>query len=256
MAEAGDQPRSVGYFLQVAWLNLTFWPLFLTATIVFAVWASATFFALLPIDRRRAEWLIRRSISRYGQFITHCGWPLATVKYVDFAPHEQPPFVFIANHRSSSDPFLMSVLPVEAVQVLNIWPQRIPLVGFLSTMAGYLKVRQIPLEEFMTLGSRLLEQGVSIIAFPEGTRSGSRQMGQFHGVAFRLAQRTGAKICPLAISGNERMPPRRSLLLHPARIEIAKLPCLSRQDYQDVNPYVLKNRVRRTIQDYLDQTGG
>ena len=256
MAEAGDQPRSVGYFLQVAWLNLTFWPLFLTATIVFAVWASATFFALLPIDRRRAEWLIRRSISRYGQFITHCGWPLATVKYVDFAPHEQPPFVFIANHRSSSDPFLMSVLPVEAVQVLNIWPQRIPLVGFLSTMAGYLKVRQIPLEEFMTLGSRLLEQGVSIIAFPEGTRSGSRQMGQFHGVAFRLAQRTGAKICPLAISGNEAhaAAPVAAAASGPDRDRQAAVSVA--QDYQDVNPYVLKNRVRRTIQDYLDQTGG
>jgi len=251
MAERTAQPR--WYALQVAWLNLTFWPIFFVATILFAIWGAATFFAMLPIDRRRADWLIRRGISRYGKFITCCGWPLATVRYVDFAPQEKPPFVFIANHRSSSDPFLMSVLPLEVVQMLNIWPQRIPLVGFFSTMAGYLKVRQVPFETFTALGSRLLDEGVSIVAFPEGTRSGSRKMGQFHGAAFRLAQQTGTKICPLAISGSERMPPRRSLVLHPGRISIAKLPAVTSCQFREMSPFALKNQVRQMIQEYLDK---
>ncbi|HEY1921502.1 MAG TPA: lysophospholipid acyltransferase family protein, partial [Tepidisphaeraceae bacterium] len=94
--------------------------------------------------------------------------------------------------------------------------------------------------------------GVSIIAFPEGTRSGSRRMGQFHGSAFRLAQHAGVKICPLAISGNENIPHRGSLLLHPGHIVMTKLPSVTCEQYKEMNAFTLKTRVRETIHEYLE----
>ena len=175
------------------------------------------------------------------------------VRYVDYAPQDTPPFVFVANHVSSSDPFLMAGLPFECIQVLNNWPARIPVLGFFSLLAGYLKVREMPIDAFIQAGSKLLAEGTSIIAFPEGTRSGSGHMGPFHGSAFRLAQHHGAKIVPLAVSGNENIPGSGSLLLHPGLIVVAKLPAITRDQYAGMNAYKLKTWVHAIIQRQLDR---
>jgi 1-acyl-sn-glycerol-3-phosphate acyltransferase len=240
--------------LCVVWLNVSFWSLLALVSISFLVLAVpyGYLFDLLGRNRRRTLWYVRRSISHYGAAVIHCGWPLIRVRFVDYAPQEKPPFVFVANHRSSSDAFLMAVLPFEVVQILNIWPSKLPFVNCFSRLAGYLRVREMPFEQFIEAGSKLLAEGVSIIAFPEGTRSGSCKMGQFHGSAFRLAQHVGAKICPLAISGNEHIPPRGSLVMHPGRIVISKLPSLTCEQYKDLNAYRLKTRAREMIRNHLD----
>jgi len=248
------QRKTVLSRLCIVWLNVWFWSLFAAASILFLVLAVpyVYLFDLLGRNRRRTLWLVRRTISHYGATAMHCGWPLIRVRFIDYAPQEKPPFVFVANHRSASDAFLMSVLPVECVEILNIWPSRLPFVNCFSRLAGYLRVREMPFDQFIEAGSRLLADGVSIIAFPEGTRSGSCQLGQFHGSAFRLAQHVGAKICPVTISGNEHIPSRGSLVLHPGRIVISKLPAVTCEQYQELNAYRLKTRVRETMRKHLD----
>jgi 1-acyl-sn-glycerol-3-phosphate acyltransferase len=240
--------------LSVVWLNVYFWPLLAVVSILFLVLAVPYGYLLdlLGRNRRRTLWYVRRTISHYGAAAVYCGWPLVRVRFIDYAPQEKPPFVFVANHRSSSDAFLMFVLRFEVIQILNIWPSRLPFVNCFSRLAGYLRVREMPFEEFIEAGSRLLADGVSIIAFPEGTRSGSCQLGQFHGSAFRLAQHVGAKICPLTISGNEHIPSRGSLVMHPGQIVISKLPSVTCEQYKELNAYRLKTRVRETIRKHLD----
>ena len=238
----------------VVWLNFFFWIAFLLLTLLLAFVAIPYqyLFRVISRNQRRSEWLIRRTISNYGAAVIRSGWPLVRVRFVDCAPEEKPPFVFVANHRSASDAFLMALLPIECVQMLNIWPLKLPLVKYLVRTAGYLRVREMPFEEFIEAGTRLLADGVSIIAFPEGTRSGSLRMGPFHGSAFRLAQHVGAKICPLAISGTENIPHRGSLVMHPGRIVLTKLPAMSSEQYKDMNAYTLKTRVREIIQKHLE----
>ena len=105
----------------------------------------------------------------------------------------------------------------------------------------------MPYETFAEQAAKLLEQGTSIIVFPEGTRSGGREMGQFHGAVFRLALAVRCPIVPLCIVGNERIPPKGSCLLQPGGIRVRKLPAVNWQEYRDLSPFVLKNRVRDTI---------
>jgi 1-acyl-sn-glycerol-3-phosphate acyltransferase len=77
-------------------------------------------------------------------------------------------------------------------------------------------------------------------------------MGKFHGSAIRLAQHVGANIVPLAIRGNENIPGRGSLLLHPGRIVMTKLPAITPNQYKDMTAYQLKTFVRDQIQRELD----
>ena len=54
-------------------------------------------------------------------------------------------------------------------------------------------------ERVLAEAKRSLEEGVSVMIFPEGTRSQDGQMGRFHSGAFRLAAETGADLLPVVL---------------------------------------------------------
>ncbi len=233
--------------------NTVFWLLFPVVTLgcfmVAALWVLS---ALASGRGRRAGLrLIRRSISRYGAMILRCGWPFAQVRYRDLAPGDQPPFVAVANHRSAADPFLMARLPVELVQVVNRWPFRLPLLGLVARIGGYVDVRAMSFEQFLETGGDLLRQGVAVVAFPEGTRATGPGMRPFHGAAFRLAQQAGVPVVPLVISGSGRVLPKGSLLLRPGIVRLDKLPAFSAERCAGMTPFALKTAVHRAIEEHL-----
>lgn len=235
-------------------LNVQFYTLLFIVTILFAMFGLSYIglHRLITRSDRANRRLIRRTISWYGSFVIRLGWPLVTVRYVDHEPAATPPFVLVANHPSSSDGFLMAFLPLEAVQVLNIWPAHLPGIGFMARIAEYLKPREVPFEEFLAAGSRLLSQGVSVVAFPEGTRSGFKQTGNFHGSAFRLAMRNRVPVVPLVIAGNRAIPPRGSIWLQPGRVVVSKLPAVMPEQYERITSFKLKTQVRESILQSLD----
>lgn len=215
---------------------------------------SATVIPLLTIyvvisgvvipSRRRTMKRFRRAISWYGLAVISVPFPFIKVHFEHqaYKPGDER-YIFVANHRSALDAFLMGVIPHELVQIVNIWPFRIPVLGFYAKLAGYLNIRMMPPDQFMEKATSLLNDRVSIVFFPEGTRSTGSDMGSFHGSAFRLALESQAAIIPLCISGAEYIMPKGSSLLRPGRIFIRELPALTANDYHNVTAYALKNRV-------------
>jgi len=211
-------------------------------------------FLALFLPRRVVLRRWRRAISWYGMIIIYVlPFPWIKVQYKDFSEKdkEQGPFIFVCNHRSASDPFLMACLPYECIQIVNVWPFKLPVLGICAKKAGYLSVKEMPFEMFLSKMKKLIEEGVNVIAFPEGTRSNSPKTGPFTSSIFRAAIETKASIVPLCISGNENKPAKGSLVLKPGVIKIHKLPALTWNEYQDMPPFILKNRVREIIQDEL-----
>jgi 1-acyl-sn-glycerol-3-phosphate acyltransferase len=198
----------------------------------------------------------RRMISWYGNgIIRGLARPLVRIRYESPARTPGIARIFVANHVAASDPFLMAVLPEEVVQVVNLWPFKLPVWGRFARWAGYLNIRAMAPDAFQARAARLLAEGVSIVAFPEGTRAGTKPMGPFHGALFRLALATRAPLVPMCIAGNARTPARDSLLLEPATIRIRCLPELPWEQFGSRSPFQLKNHVRLLIQDELTRMG-
>ncbi len=208
--------------------------------------------------QRRAMRLFRMCICLYGRGVIYgVVRPFIRVHYRDFAEDdEREPFVYVCNHRSSSDPFLMSLMGTEAVQVVNKWPFHLPVWGPFARWAGYISVRAMSFEDFKTTCMDYLDQGVSIAAFPEGTRSASRRMGQFHGALFRVCLEAGATIVPICIMGNEDKPRKGSLLVRPGEVHVDRLPGLRFDAYNNMTPFALKNHVRGLIEEHILKTEG
>ena len=245
--------------LKLLYLNATFYVSFLLFSVV-AIPCLSLFVAAasLLLSRRATLRRFRRAISWYGWVIIHIlPFPLIRVRYRDCSARKAPgPYLFVCNHRSASDPFLMACLPHEVVQVVKAWPMHLPVLGWFARGAGYLSINEIAVEEFFAKAAKLLADGVSIASFPEGTRSGDRRMGTFHGTVFRLALNTRAPIVPLCISGNERIPPRGSLALQSGTIRIHRLTAIEWQDYKDLSPFALKTHVQETMDRELARMDG
>jgi 1-acyl-sn-glycerol-3-phosphate acyltransferase len=246
------------YRVQLHLLNLYFYTVFILFSAV-GIPALTLFvaFTRLFLSHRRTMKRFRRAISWYGKMITTIPYPFIRLRYEDRSGSDAPgPFIFVSNHRAASDAFLMCVLPHECVQIVNVWPFRIPILGLYAKFSGYLNIRMMSPEQFMEKATALIGQGVSIVFFPEGTRSASREMGSFHGAAFRLALESRAAVVPLCISGNENIPPKGSLMLRPGTVRVRRLPAITWEEYRDLNAFAFKNRVRRIIDDELKAMEG
>jgi 1-acyl-sn-glycerol-3-phosphate acyltransferase len=236
--------------LKLAYLNITFY--FFTVTFLLtclpALGGLIIFFAIL-LPKRQVMKRLRRAISWFGAVVIRVfPWPLVRISYKDLSrKNSSGPYIFVFNHRSASDPFLLGLLPYEIIQVVNIWPFKLPVLGLVAKIAGYLSVKEMSFEEFSEKTTKFLKDGVSVAVFPEGTRSRNKSVGQFYSAIFRVALLTRTPVVPLCITGNELMPPIGSPCLHPGIIKIHRLEAITWQEYKDFTAFKLKNYVRDII---------
>ncbi|MEO7521255.1 MAG: lysophospholipid acyltransferase family protein [Gemmatimonas sp.] len=114
------------------------------------------------------------------------------------------PYVVVANHESYADIFLISLFPWEMKWLSKDTMFRIPLMGWMMQMAGDIKLvrgnRDSAVGAIIACRDRLAKR-VSIMIFPEGTRSKTWEMLPFKDGAFRLAIESGVPILPIAVAG-------------------------------------------------------
>ncbi len=241
-------PRRIKDFF----FTVYFYTLFIIySAVVIPALASFTVLAGVFGSKRFFMKCWRRSISRYGYGIAnYLTYPFLRIEYKDESGENgEGPFVYIANHRSLSDPFLMAFLPVEAVQVIKDWVTRIPVLGWIALGAGYINISKLSFSELSEKVIGLFDQGVSIIVFPEGTRSGSTKMGPFHSFIFKIALKNNLSLVPLCIAGNENKPSPGSLFLHSGEIKIRRLESLKASSLNVDNAFQLKKKIREIIEE-------
>jgi 1-acyl-sn-glycerol-3-phosphate acyltransferase len=119
-------------------------------------------------------------------------------------PDPRHPYVVCSNHESFVDILLLSHLPFEMKWLSKVEITRIPVVGWMMKMAG-----DIPLNrgvgssamDAMEQCADRLDKKVSVMIFPEGTRSATGELGKFKNGAFRLAIDKQVPILPVAVMG-------------------------------------------------------
>ncbi len=70
----------------------------------------------------------------------------------------------------------------------------------------------------------VINDGYSAIIFPEGTRSKTGEVGEFKGGAFKVAQKTGAPVIPVALDGTGALFERNHYWIKPGKVHLTILP--------------------------------
>ncbi|HEX4422023.1 MAG TPA: lysophospholipid acyltransferase family protein [Kofleriaceae bacterium] len=169
---------------------------------------------------------------------------------------ERPPdidtkgYVVIANHESQADPFLLSFLPWDMRWVAKESLFKQPLTGWAMKLGGDIPLRR---GEGDSVRACLLEcehalrGGISIMMFPEGTRSLDGELLPFKDGAFDLAIRAGVPILPIALAGTRAMRPKHSRWFGKAHACAKILPPIPTTGLTDADIAPLRDQAHTTI---------
>lgn len=166
-------------------------------------------------------------------------------------------YIIVANHQS-----LLDILAVCAALPLNFkfLAKRelfyIPLMGWAMASAGYVPVDRASHKsgrEAMRRITRVLAKGVSVLLFPEGTRSPDGKIQVFKAGAFKLAQDNKAEILPIVIDGTGQALPKESWLIRKKSTFIVSIgKPVSLEDTGDGSLEAAKEKIRHEMTGRLE----
>ena len=137
---------------------------------------------------------------------------------VDPAVDPKRPYLFFQNHTNHLDHCAMYRATPHFKQGVELADHfRYPIYGRYMRSRGTIAVERTRqgLSQLMDGMASELEQGHSVLVFPEGTRTLSGLLGTFQSGVFRIGQRLGAPIVPVTVTGMYRVMRKGSLLIRP-----------------------------------------
>ena len=162
------------------------------------------------------------------------GLQIAVKGHVHLWSHR--PAVFLFNHQSSADMFIMAkLLRKDARGVAKKELKNMPIIGQLMQAGGVIFLdRQNKEKAIEALKPAIdsLKNGISIIIAPEGTRSYDYNLGKFKKGAFHLAMQAGVPVVPVVINNAHDAMPRGSNVFRPTAVEVTVLPPVPTADWE------------------------
>lgn len=165
-------------------------------------------------------------------------------------------YVFAANHRSQFDIFvLLDTLPHDFGWVAKKSLFQIPIFGQALDRLGNVSIDRQNLQDAiksLNHAASLVQEGRSLVVFPEGTRATSRELLPFKKGVFIMALKGGQPIVPVSISGTMAIQPRGSLQVRPGPIKVVISPPIEPRDFRGRPKEEVMAAVYKAIADHFD----
>lgn len=132
-------------------------------------------------------------------------------------------YVFVSNHQSIYDiPVIFASLPFQLRIIAKESLGHFPFLGWHLRRAGHLLVDRSNPDRAGILSQwrALVSDRLSLIVFPEGTRSQDGRIGRFRAGSFLLALEAGLTIVPLAVSGSRHVMQKGRLMTCPGDVTL------------------------------------
>jgi 1-acyl-sn-glycerol-3-phosphate acyltransferase len=216
--------------------------------LTFIIWL-----VVLPFDRQRfvTHWvLVYQSVILSGMIPV---WKIQTDGREKAL--KGTTYVIIANHQSILDILLINNLKYRFRWISKIENVKVPVLGWYLKMAGYITVNRGNEEsktEMLEKSYKCLKQGISIMMFPEGTRSSDGEIGFYKRGAFQLAIMAGVPILPVVIDGTAGILPKHGYKFGSGyHIRIKVLDPVIPAEFGTDNPDVLAGRLNLLMRSEL-----
>jgi len=160
-------------------------------------------------------------------------------------------YIYMANHMSNFDiPVLQAYLPVQFRWLAKAELYKIPIFGYAMKRAGYISIDRSDRKsaiESLNKAVKIIRDSVSVIIFPEGTRSRTNNVQPFKKGGFFLAVDSGVPIIPIIIHGTGRIMPKKQMLIKPGNVTIEISKPIESSDYTRKTKNDLIKKVRHVI---------
>jgi 1-acyl-sn-glycerol-3-phosphate acyltransferase len=146
--------------------------------------------------------------------------------------------IFMANHVSNLDPpGLIPRIPGRTAAFTKRAVFNLPVFGYCLKLGEFIPVdrsgNRVTAQESVMAAKRVLEKGVHITTFVEGTRSKDGCLLPFKKGPFYLAMQTGAPCIPVSIYGTETLMAKGSFAIKPGTVHFVFHAPLFPSDYEE-----------------------
>ncbi|MBP0724087.1 1-acyl-sn-glycerol-3-phosphate acyltransferase [Bacillus sp. RG28] len=160
--------------------------------------------------------------------------------------------LFVSNHQSNFDiPLLMGYLNKPMGFISKVELSKIPIVRqWMENMNCVFMDREDRRQSLLAIkdGITKLQNGHSLVIFPEGTRSKGDKMGEFKSGSFHLALKSGVPIVPLRINGTYNILESNGNRIKPANISLEAFPPVNPAELGLTDPKAISSYVQQIIE--------
>lgn len=192
--------------------------------VIIPVWIISYLCAIiLSIGNNKRE-IIYNKISRFTArvILSLMGIRVKVIGIENIA--KNGPFIFISNHQSFFDIKLsFACVPVNFSFISKESVFHVPIIGRYMKNAGHISLKRDAGKkayETMMDAIKKLDNGKSLVIFPEGTRSEDGSLGEFKRGISLIVLHSGKPVVPMAIIGSGQFLPKKSILCNPRNRDI------------------------------------
>ena len=196
-------------------------------------------FCLSRICIRSAGWLAGVCVTVEGR------------EKIDFART----FVFLSNHRGNFDgPVLLHVIGRDLRALIKNEMMRLPILSLILRVMEFVPLeRDNPKQARAGIerGVKLIREGKSFFAFPEGTRSRDGSLGDFKKGVFIMAIQAKTPVVPITIVNSAAIQPPGIYGIRPGRIRVVIHDPIETMEMTVENRHALIRQTRAAISSAL-----
>lgn len=173
------------------------------ATLIFILYiAMLIATALTPFDKKRklahaqCYWWAKAVV----WFNPYWDFSVSGLENID----KKKTYIMVANHQSLADIVMVYLLKTQFKWVAKESLFKLPVLGWCMSVAKHIKLERGDLGSIKKVyrqAAEMLRGGMSVLFFPEGTRSNTGEMKDFQNGAFKLAIKERVPVLPIAIKG-------------------------------------------------------
>jgi len=174
---------------------------------------GALLIKIIPFSKRRKIKAFHFVMSKFMQSVL-MSYPSIRRKIINTQNETfEKPAIIIANHSSFLDILAIGMLSPKIIFLVSDWVYNSPIFGRGVRLAGFYPVSSGIDNGIEHLRAKV-EQGFSLMVFPEGTRSVDNSIKRFHKGAFFLAEQFQLDIIPVVIHGYSEVLPKGDFVIN------------------------------------------
>lgn len=216
--------------------------------------------AMPAIIRRRPDDVHRQAI-RWGKFLGRFSETRIHLRNEEKL-HREGPLIFLCNHQSLFDIAVLYTfidIPFRWMAKSSLF--KLPIIGPAMSAADYISVERGDSKKAlhsMFSAAELIQNGKSVIIFPEGTRGESDgRMLPFKKGAFLLAKKAAVTIQPIVLWGNHQVMPRRNRQwiqrFYSEDVFVEVLDPIAPKQFSDLKAEQLSEMIRARMEEGLER---
>jgi len=170
-------------------------------------------------------------------------------------PIKDQPYLYLFNHVSMFDQFMVGafiphyITAIGAKEIFKypVWGQLLNRYGAIPIIRKHLKsaIQSLDLVE------QAINNGISFIIAPEGTRTLNGEIGVFKKGPFHIAKNTGITIVPIALLGAYKAKRKNDWRIKPGIITTRFGKPIKKDEYQDLSVEEIRDLIKTKIQRLL-----